>query len=247
MTGIFVKRGMTISVPPGGLTLTIGDDARVTGSLTLHVHFDVCPTWIDLSLRHLGAARAARVVRDCAWSGTDDEAKSEAMEREFESSMQAIVAVAIAIDAFYAVLRRHVSLPPSTLAAWRTNGTARYVQITEVIRRAFRLKNVGTASLRSNLKELQRYRDMAVHPPAQIQEAIIHPELNVGVEWRFVYYRTENAELAVNAMVATLWELCNKGTPANDDIAEYAATIKARLTELLPGGPPVTRTAAPRN
>jgi len=37
---------MAVAVPPGGLTIGIGADGKLTGSLTLHVRFDVCPTWI---------------------------------------------------------------------------------------------------------------------------------------------------------------------------------------------------------
>jgi len=64
MTGIFISRGMTVAVPAGGLTIGIGDDGNFTGNLTLHVRFDVCPTWTELSLRHLQEAKAKRADRE---------------------------------------------------------------------------------------------------------------------------------------------------------------------------------------
>jgi hypothetical protein len=98
--------------------------------------------------------------------------------------MQAVMAAAIAIDAFYALIQTHVQLPSSLITQWRTIRTARYTQVTEVLRRAFHLKQKGTAALRQNLKEIYRLRDLAVHPSGKIEAPILHPEIDVSVEWR---------------------------------------------------------------
>jgi hypothetical protein len=195
MTGIFVSKGMTLAVPPGGFTIGFGNDGKATSNLTLHVRFDVCPSWADISLRHLQDAKQRRVGRQLAWDGTNEQEKAGALEREFEASMQAIMAAAIAIDAFYSIVKEHVLLPKSLVERWRKNRTARYSQVTEVLRRAFHLKPTATAGLRHNLEEIYRLRDLAVHPSGQIEAPMMHPELNVGVEWRFAYFRAHNAEL----------------------------------------------------
>jgi hypothetical protein len=88
MSGVFISRGMTVAIPPGGLTLAIGDNGNVTGNLTLHVRFDVCPTWVQLALRHLDDANAKKALRVAAWAGAEEEYKAAALEREFEASMQ---------------------------------------------------------------------------------------------------------------------------------------------------------------
>jgi len=46
--------------------------------------------------------------------------------------MQAIMAAAIAVDAFYAMIWTHVDLPPDIANKWRAGRTARYSQVTEV-------------------------------------------------------------------------------------------------------------------
>lgn len=91
---------MTVAIPAGGLTIGIGDDGNFTGNLTLHIRFDVCPTWVELSLRHLEEAKANRTDRESAWVRTNEDLKASTLEREFEASMQAIMSAAIAIDAF---------------------------------------------------------------------------------------------------------------------------------------------------
>jgi hypothetical protein len=104
-----------------------------------------------------------------AWGGTDENAKGTALEREFESSMQAIMAAGIAVDAFYAVIKTHAQVPPTLAQKWREKRTPRYSQIAEVLRIAFHLKPKGTAVLRRNLKEIFRFRDLAVHPSGKIE------------------------------------------------------------------------------
>jgi hypothetical protein len=244
MAGVFITRGMTVAIPAGGLKISLGHDPAA--SVTLHVHFDVCPTWCELAMAHLETAKSRQADRSVAWQATEEtenvvNEKARTLEREFESSMQAIMAAAIAIDAFYAVLQPHVGLEPELIEKWREERTARYSQVTEVVRRAFRLKTNGTKTLRENLKQIYRFRDLAVHPSGKIQAPILHPELNVGVEWRFAYFCATNAENVVNATTAMLWDLANQGKPANDKIANCVKGLKARLDVLFPSGHPLVK------
>jgi hypothetical protein len=243
MSGIFITRGMAISIPK--FTLTMGDDGQISSDVKINVRFDVCPTWIQLAQRHLAVALEARGLRETVWRGTDENEKALALEREFEASMQAIMSGAIAIDAFYSILQQHVQIPESLIAGWRTGRTPRYTQVSEVIRRAFSLKPKGTAALRSTLKEVYRIRDLAVHPSGKIEAPVLHPELDLGVEWRFAYFRASNAEQVVNAVTWMLWDLAHNGKAKEPKIIEYAETLKARLQQCYPDGHPSAATAKP--
>jgi hypothetical protein len=248
MPGVFISRGMTIAVPAGGLKISIGPDAPPP-SLTLHVHFDVCPTWCELAMGHLEAAKARRAERVVAWQGDEEEpavkeAKGLTLEREFEASMQAIMAAAIALDALCESLRERIEIPATLIEQWRKKRTARYAQVTEVVRRAFRLKPKGTKLLRENLQKIYRLRDLAVHPSGKIQAPIEHPELNVGVEWRFFYFRAEHAQNVVDASTAMVWDLANQGKPANEKITNYVKGLKARMNLLVPDGHPLVKKPA---
>jgi hypothetical protein len=146
------------------------------------------------------------------------------------------MAAAIAIDAFYALIQTHVHLPPSIVNKWRTKRTARYSQITEVLRRGFQLKPKGVAALRQNLKEIYRVRDLAVHPSGKVEAPILHPELGVGVEWRFACFSAHNAELVVNAATWILWDLAYGGKPKDPEIQRYINGLRPSLAVLFPGG-----------
>lgn len=237
MPGIYITRGMTLAV--SNITIRIRDDGEIEGDpITLHVRFDVCPTWIQIAKRHLDNALIAKSKRENAWLGTDEDLKTQALEAEFEASMQAIMAAAISWDAAYAVLREHVTIPPAMAEKWRKGRTARYTQVAETVRRAFSLKPKGASALRSNLKEIYRYRDLAVHPSGKIEAPLLHPELDLGMEWRFVYFRAENAELAVLAAAAMLWDLAHNGKSKDPKITEYQKALAMRLEEIFPDGQP---------
>lgn len=49
--------------------------------------------------------------------------------------------------------------------------------------RTFTFKPKGASALRANLKAIYRYRDLAVHPSGRIEAPMLHPELDLGMEW----------------------------------------------------------------
>ena len=245
MSGVFISKGMNISVPVGGLQISIDPSGGLHGSLRLELHFDVVPSWTTLALKHLADAHNDKLARQQAWSANVEEEKGSTLEREFQSSMQAIMASAIALDGFYAALQGKVKIDQTLRDKWRTNRTARYTQIAEVIRMAFLLKPKGSAVLRNNLKEIYKLRDLAVHPSAALKDPILHPELGVGVEWRFYYFRFDHALLVVRGSIETIHELVSRGTPANEAIKNYSSALKPqfdlfRETELLKHTLPVS-------
>jgi len=75
-----------------------------------------------------------------------------------------------------------------------------------------------------------------------MEAPIVHPELGVGVEWRFEYFRAYNAELIVNAASRILWEQAYQGKPKHPEIQKYINGLQPRLAELLPDGRPAGAT-----
>jgi len=112
--------------------------------------------------------------------------------------MQAVVSAAIALDAFYSVIKTHILLPPNLIARWRTKRTPRYSQVTEVLRRAFHLRAKPTATLRQNLKFIYHLRNLAVHPSGKLESPLLHPHIEVGVECRIAYFRAPAGALGGN-------------------------------------------------
>jgi len=232
MSGVIVSRAMPGATPADGLAIPIGEDPKPASRLPYVAHFDVCPTWLELAIRHLSDAQVAQAARVGAWKGVDDNSMAGALEWEFEASMQSIMASAIAVDAFCAVVQTRVQPPQSLIDQWREKRIPRYSQISEVLRIAFSLTAKEASSLRQNLGEIFRFRDLAIDPSAKSVAPILHPELGVGVEWRFAYFRSDNALLIVKATLGLIRGLVASGKPKDAKVQQYIDALRSKLERL---------------
>jgi hypothetical protein len=230
MTGVFISPGVTVSLPIGGLAFWMDESGEFQASASLHVHYDVCPIWLRLASRHLADAEDRKVERIAAWQTDDQDARARTLEQEFESSMQAVMAAAIALDALYQTLCDKIKLPDYLMEVWKKNGTSRHRRIAEVARRAFSLTQEGSAILRQDVKEIFRFRDMAVHPAGKTAAPVLHPELQVGVEWRLDAFRADNARLIVQQTNKRILELVTSGRPSTPELALYADSLRTILS-----------------
>ena len=139
--------------------------------------------------------------------------------------MEAIMAAAIAIDAFYASVSDKTNISQATKDRWREKRTARYRQVSELLRQAFRIRDRHVRQLSNSLKYIYLYRDWAVHPSGQATEAVVHPELNIGVEQRVVAFRAGNAVEIVTGAFSIVYELLIRGRPCNQAVETYAAGL----------------------
>ena len=232
MNGAPMYREMTAGISTGSLAILPGEAAKPTTGLTPYVHFDVCPIWLELAIRHLSDAQVAQVARIEAWKHADEDAKAGALQWEFEASMQAIVAAAIAIDALYAAVRPKIKLPQLLVQKWREKHTPIYVQTSEVLRRALSLTPRAACALRQNLGEISRFRNLAIDSSGTTDAPVLHPELRVGVEWRFAYFRCDNALLIVKVTLRLILELLASGKPQDAEVQAYVNALWSRVEPL---------------
>ena len=229
--GVFISKGMRVGIPPGGLTIKDGQLLPVV----LHAALDVVPHWLGIALKHLQVAEEEHAQLSPAWQEQANDKIARILEAEFMASMQAIMAAAISMDAFYARVKEHVIIPSPTLDAWRQKGTARYKQVYETIRRGFKVRKEALPKVRDALKEIYRFRDFAVHPDPQLAQPLKHPDLGVGTEWRFVYYRFENAKGLVNFSLSLIVQLLNSPKANNADLQRYTLESLPLLQPLVDG------------
>ena len=168
-----------------------------------------------------------------AFQETDNDLKSETLEKEFEHSMQAIIAMAIAYDSFYATIKTKISLPDDLTEKWKKNRTSRHLQITETIRRGFRITNDSVKILKQAIKEILHFRDLAVHPTGNIEKPVMHPELSIGVEWRFATFTYINAKLLVNEGLKRMREITSAKTSHNPKLEKYCSTLLKFINPII--------------
>ena len=75
MVGILVTRGSRLSIPVGGAMFGIGPDGSLTGSITLHVSYDMYPQWL-VQFRNSKQVSNSVITQgvergDRQWSGRD--------------------------------------------------------------------------------------------------------------------------------------------------------------------------------
>jgi hypothetical protein len=232
MGNVSTPRAETGGLRAGGLLAAMSLDAQpVTGSAS-GARFDVCPVWLDFAIRHLSDAQVARDARIGAWRESDEHSRTAALEWEFEASLQAIMASAIAVDAFYAAVQTRVPLPQSLIDEWRDKKAPRHVRISDVFGDALSLDPKSVSGLREALAEIFRFRDLAVDPSGKMGAEVLHPELGVGVEWRFAYFRHQNALVIVTATVRLIAELAASGHPKDPDLRKYIDALRSKVEPL---------------
>jgi hypothetical protein len=231
MNALSMYREMA-SEPVAGPAIPRDESPKASTDLAGRVHFDACPTWLDLAIRHLSDAQAAQAARVAAWKGADENSKAGALEWEFEASMQSIMASSIAIDAFGSVIQTKVQLPQSVIDQWREKGLPRHAEISETLAVAFSLTDTEADKLRRNLGEIFRFRDLAIDTSSKSDAPILHPEVRVAGEWRFAYFRCENALLIVRATFQVIRELFISGRPADAEVQKYVDVLRSRLEQL---------------
>jgi len=231
--GVFVIRGLTLRIPPGGLRITTDAHGIVDATLELHVGLDVCPTWLDIAAEHLQHAQAANRSLLAQPQPLDDERLSQALETDLRSSMQAVVATAAAVDAFYGVLQGIVPIDEVTKGAWRERRTARYKRIAEVVRRAFRMRPRNAAQLRSALRQLYHFRDLCVHPDLSFGQAVPHPEARRATAKIFATFRYPNARELAGVGLSLVGQACTTAKSPYDEVAKYCEHLRPRIVPIL--------------
>ncbi|MCX6320508.1 MAG: hypothetical protein NTX93_01720 [Bacteroidia bacterium] len=115
MTGIFISKGITPGFQPGDFEISFDEKGKVAFNVKLSVHYDVCPIWLALSINHLEQAKIWNLKRVHVWNNSIEKLKADTLEKEFEYSMQAIIAIAISYEAFYANIKPMINIPPEEI------------------------------------------------------------------------------------------------------------------------------------
>jgi hypothetical protein len=199
--GVHISRGVRLRIPSGGLVIQAGDGHSRSMEVRVELQLDTCIHWLEIALDHLAIARTTNDALVAAGPSSPD--LGELLDREFKASVQAAFAAATFFEALYAAtMERNPPPKRSKTTAPPKKRPTRFGVVTEQIRRSFGLRNKDTAALRSVVSEVYKFRDQAVHPSATFTEPVLHPQLHVGVERRFVMFSAASAQQLVRAALA---------------------------------------------
>jgi hypothetical protein len=186
--GVFVTKGMQVSIP--NFSIRFNPDGSIDASpLIIHTSVDMCPYWLEIAYEHLLKTEAANDDLMAAKKEESAEKIAESLKIESTCGMQTIMSSAVAMEAYYANVKDTLRLT----ATGRRN-KQRYLQITEVLERAFHLPGESASQLSGILKKIFTFRNKTVHPHAGTTAPSLHCELNKVTDWRFATFRFHNAK-----------------------------------------------------
>ena len=230
--GIRLSRGTHLVIPAGSLTINV--KTGETSISEIHLQREMYPVWIEIAISQLAPAKSAHEDVLVALEAADEEAISDALDRELTSGMLSMVAAATALDALYASVKEYICLPPSQVERWRKNRTARWRQVAEVLRLGFRVtRGAQAGKLRQMVKEVYHFRDLAVHPSSRAAQAVLHPDLGAGADWRYVSFSYNSALQTVWAVLAYIRDLSEFDfTKSPQAMQTLASDIKLMLASV---------------
>lgn len=229
-TGVLIFEGMTVGILPGDFVISTDEAGAVQSKLTLSTAYNVIPIWLRIASDNLASAKIASENIEKNWSENTDHQKLLLIS-ELTPSMQVIIACGIALDSLYDMLRPYSKLSESDINSWKINKTGRAKQITEVIRRVYKLNGDVLWGFKKSISEIITFRDMGVHPSLQLKNSCTRPDLSVGVDWKFSAYRFSNAKNCFESTLKMMSHLFEKGCK-EEKVAEGMKNIFSALQEL---------------
>ncbi len=201
-----------------------------------------CIAWAEIAIQQRQVALDCMSTRQEAWAQSKSEDKKAAsLAKEFQATMQAVIAAATCIDAFYDHLVPFAPISESTREAWNRKKTARYIRIAETLRVAFRIKPDEMKQCIEHLKPIYLLRDFSVHPSSAPAPPYPHPDLDIRTDWRLTVYRGDIADVLVTNALRLLWDATRGTKCRSEKLTTFMDNFRTRVEELLPDGEPKAR------
>lgn len=194
MRGIFISDGSDVRFRVGSIRVNF--DTGEIDPVVPDIRIDTWNHWVIVAREAQVRTEEALTRVHAAHEANDNRLLGLALEEEFRNAMVAISAAAFAIDAFYASVKERYGSHPQN-GEWRTGRLARYKQVSETLRWAWNVRPEAAKLLRDMLRQLYKFRDSAVHSPADFRAALLREDIERGVEWRFIHFRAKNSAEAI--------------------------------------------------
>lgn len=218
-TSLLITRGVRAQSDENALAVEPPRDATSrSATAASELQLNTCIHWLDLAYEHLREADCAHA--SLLTTGVNGREGAALLDREFKASMQAVVAAACFFESLSSATLECENRPPREGPRPGPRGS-RSARVAEQLRRAFGLRKRRAASLASVVREIYRFHDQVVHPTSAFSTAVLHPELGVRVERRFVAFRFNNVKILVRAAIAF-----SKILPSRD-LSKRSQTIRS--------------------
>lgn len=227
---MLIFKGMSVGLLEGDLSTSFDEHGELQYKAILSTSYNVLPIWLRIAHDNMELARVAFEAIANGWD-EDPDNQRKLLLAELAPAVQTFVACGIVFDAFYNQIKSFAGISQADSAAWKANRTSRAAQISEGIRRVYRLNKNEFVGVSKIIHETIKLRDTAVHPSIKLKPTMNRPDLTVGVDWRFCMYRYENASICYQNSMRVFSYLREKKSPKKE-VNEGMEIIHEALDEM---------------
>jgi hypothetical protein len=199
----------------------------VTSSGLVSINNHLWSTWMKTAIEQAQRARQARGrLASYPWSPEQSPSAEwiALLEQEFQASLVAITASALALDALYG------AAISEQLRGSRSKRAGRAGKIHKLLKDAFDTGPVNKYWA-DEFKWLFAQRDAGVHPEEKPQPSDRHP-LGMNLSPEYVQYSVEPAERAVAFALSVLRRCVDFPRTGNQEAAAWALRARSKVEEL---------------
>lgn len=161
--GVLVFKGMKLGFLPADFSIKLTGEGGLSSRAVLSTSYNVIALWLRAAYDNNEQALKANSSLIEKWNDSAERQK-QLLLAELAPAMQVFVSCGVAFDCVYELLRPHANITASDIQAWKKNKTSRSSQISEVVRRVFRLSNDTIKDIKGSINSIMTLRDEAVHP-----------------------------------------------------------------------------------
>lgn len=224
-----MTRGSSLRIPSFTINLATGEPSQITPE----IGFDVYPLWLSAAINQARVSEAAAMQLDKKWDGNGGDEISNLVEQELAAAMGCIVACAAAIDAFYGSVRDRCKRPVNPITNTQRRRRARERNILSTFQQRFGLRNEVVNGISQSMRDIFRFRHLALHAHARPEQPVRHPRLQVGMSRKHVIFRAENAAIATTYALNVIAWLTTRPNQRYPELREHCGYARGWLQHLV--------------
>ncbi len=228
--GLFIVKGDIVGA--NEFTISVDENGEIeTSPIVLTSGVDMTPFWLGIAFQHMKSTEKWHKKLMLAKKAKNDAEIGRCLKKEASYGMQSIVASGIAVDAYCASIKNCIRIKADLSKTWRKKRrTARYKQISEVLRLAFPMKKTTFTEVRNNLNQIFSWRDKAVHPTSGTSSPSVHKELNKITDWRYATFRYYNVNVIFSLTLSLIYTTAtNPPAAKHKKLHEYCDGVVPKL------------------
>lgn len=236
--GILILKGCQVGISNFSISIDEMTGQVTSSEIQIQTGLDMSIMWLRIMFDQLKRSdKSYQRLLEAHRANNDPKLGVEAT-KDFDASMQTIIAAGAALDSFYVSLRDRTNIPQGTLDQWAGKKnktgkrTARWKQQTEVIRRAFKVNDEQARNLQHAISQITQYRDWATHPDSKMAQPVLYAEIQRGIDKRLFQFRNHNARAVAFMTLRIISQCCQSTRPQNAEIEGYQKSLRPEIKRM---------------